>query len=105
MTQFIASDVEDLYDSRSSDIVTLLVGTDGALDELHEQIVELDDDVHDHVGRTTIKAGVPESTVTDICELPSVISVELDNRNGTQHYPTPLDATLLPTITTFNPLD
>lgn len=81
MTQFIESDVEDFYDSRSSDIVTLLVGTDGDLDELDEQIVKLGGDVHDHVGRTTIKAGVPESNVEDLCELPSVISVEIDKRD------------------------
>jgi len=81
MTQFIESDVRDYFESRSSEPVTLLVGTDGDLNELSSEVVALGGDVHDHVGRTTLKADVPESSIEELCGLPSVISVELNKQD------------------------
>jgi len=84
MTEFIEGDVKALYSSGSADRVRLLVGYEGddsVVDELEADIEALDGEVIDHVGRVTLRVGLPESHVESLCNLSDVVSVERDKRD------------------------
>jgi hypothetical protein len=84
MPEFIDQEVRDLQGSESDERVTLLIGYDGDRDELTTALTELDGDVEDHLGRTTVKAQLPKSKIDAVCDLSGVLSVELDEADVTQ---------------------
>jgi hypothetical protein len=78
MPEFIESGVRELRNSSSDELVTLLLGGYGHLDELRSDLESFGVHSIDEIGATTLMIEVEKSRVDDLCELETVASVELD---------------------------
>jgi hypothetical protein len=78
MPEFIDREVSRIRDSSSSEPITLLVGFDQDSDELIDAVENLDGNVEDQIGRSTLQISIPKSAVDQLCELDSAISIEPD---------------------------
>lgn len=78
MPEFIEQEVADLRESSSHEETTVLVGCEGDRDELGQSIREISGQVEGQIGRTTLRVSIPKSGIDDLCEIDSVVSVELD---------------------------
>jgi len=81
MPEFIADGVKQLFGSSSPETVELLIGVDGDTDRVKADIQEFGGEIKAEVGRTTLRANVPVSEIEALCEVKSVISVELNRKD------------------------
>lgn len=81
MPEFIETGVQELRDSSSDELVTLLLGGYGSLDELRSDIESLGVTSVEEVGTTTLMVEIEASRVNDVCEIDSLASIELDSND------------------------
>ncbi|QHS17948.1 hypothetical protein GWK26_12750 [haloarchaeon 3A1-DGR] len=80
MPEFIEPAVRDLRGSSSDESVALLVSCiDGGRDEVAAEIDGLGADTVTEIGDVSLRVEAPERIVDSICNLDTVVSVELDS--------------------------
>lgn len=81
MPEFIERDVRALRDASSSEPITLLVGTRGDREELRDEIEDIEGEVVDFIGRSSLRVSIPKYKVDHLCQIETVLSIERDKND------------------------
>ena len=81
MPEYIDPAVKHLREHCSDESVTLLLGVSGELNSTIETIEETDATVETTLGRATLRATAPATTIDDLIALDEISSIELERED------------------------